>query len=151
MDDNINDVIDNFTSKSKYKIYQLDVKTIRKFNIYYISPMMSDDLFATGAMSSKVSIGVMTGITCEALTFIYRKNHFIIIIKLTQFDDSNKNLNNLLSYINSDDFIIRNNHSFNELLLSNLKSSFEILSNDNIVISTVIVDKNENVVKKYGI
>lgn len=150
MDDNINDVIDNFTSKSKYKIYQLDVKTIRKFNIYYISPMVSDDLFATGAMSSKVSIGVMTGITCEVLTFIHRKNHFIII-KLTQFDDSNKNLNNLLSYINSDDFIIRNNHSFDELLLSNLKSSFEILSNDNIVISTVIVDKNENVVKKYGI
>lgn len=113
--------------------------------------MVSDDLFATGAMSSKVSIGYMTGITCEALTFIHRKNHFIIIIKFTQFDDSNKNKDNLLSYINSDDFIIRNNHSFDELLLYNLKSSFEILSNDNIVISTVIVDKNENVVKKYGI
>ena len=52
---------------------------------------------------------------------------------------------------NLNDFIIRNNHSFDELLLYNLKSSFEILSNDNIVISTVIVDKNENVVKKYGI
>lgn len=149
--DNLNDIIDNFTSKSKYKIYQLDVKIIRTFNVYYISPMVSDDLFATGAMSSKVSIGYMTGITCEALTFIHRKNHFIIIIKFTQFDDSNKNKDNLLSYINSDDFIIRNNHSFDELLLYNLKSSFEILSNDNIVISTVIVDKNENVVKKYGI
>ncbi len=33
----------------------------------------------------------------------------------------------------------------------NLKSSFEILSNDDIVISTIIVDKNENVVKKYGV
>lgn len=149
--DNLNDIIDNFTSKSKYKIYQLDVKIIRTFNVYYISPMVSDDLFSTGAMSSKVSIGYMTGITCEALTFIHRKNHFIIIIKFTQFDDSNKNKDNLLSYINSDDFIIRNNHSFDELLLYNLKSSFEILSNDNIVISTVIVDKNENVVKKYGI
>lgn len=151
MDDNINDIIDNFISKSKYKIYQLDVKIIRKFNVYYISPMVSDDLFATGAMSSKVSIGVMTGITCEALIFIHRKNHFIIIIKFTQYDDSNRNLDNLLSYINSDDFIIRNNHSFDELLLYNLKNSFEILSNDNIVISTIIVDKNENVVKKYGI
>ena len=80
--DNLNDIIDNFTSKSKYKIYQLDVKIIRTFNVYYISPMVSDDLFSTGAMSSKVSIGYMTGITCEALTFIHRKNHFIIIIKL---------------------------------------------------------------------
>lgn len=151
MDDNINDIIDNFTSKSKYKIYQLDVKTIRKFNVYYISPVVNDDLFATGAMSSKVSIGIMTGITCEVLTFIHRKNHFIIIIKFTQYDDSNRNLDNLLSYINSDDFIIRNNHSFDELLLCNLKNSFKILSNDNITISTVIVDKNENVVKKYGI
>ena len=155
MDDNINDIIDNFTSKSKYKIYQLDVKTIRKFNIYYISPVVNDDLFATkpkGAISSKVfSIGIMTGITCEVLTFIHRKNHFIIIIKFTYFDDSDKNSNNLLSYINSDDFIIRNNHSFDELLLCNLKNSFKILSNDNITISTVIVDKNENVVKKYGI
>lgn len=153
MDDNINDIIDNFISKSKYKIYQLDVKTIRKFNVYYISPVVNDDLFATkpkGAISSKVSIGVMTGITCEALTFIHRKNHFIIIIKLTYFDDSDK-ADNLLSYIDSDDFIIRNNHSFDQLLLYNLKSSFEILSNDDIVISTIIVDKNENVVKKYGI
>lgn len=44
-------------------------------------PMVSDDLFATkpkGAISSKVSIGVMTGITCEALTFIRRKNHFYL-------------------------------------------------------------------------
>lgn len=153
MDDNINDIIDNFTSKSKYKIYQLDVKTIRKFNVYYISPVVNDDLFATkpkGAISSKVSIGVMTGITCEALTFIHRKNHFIVTVKLTQFDDSNKNLNNLLSYIDSDDFIIRNNHSFDQLLLYNLKNSFKILSSDNITISTIIVDKNENVVKKYN-
>lgn len=153
MDDNINDIIDNFTSKSKYKIYQLDVKTVRKFNVYYISSVVNGDLFATkpkGTISSKVSIGVMTGITCEALTFIHRKNHFIVTIKFTYFDDSDKNLNNLLSYIDSDNFIIRNNHSFDQLLLYNLKSSFEILSNDNIVISTIIVDKNNNVVKKYN-
>lgn len=36
--DNLNDIIDNFTLKNKYKIYQLDVKIIRKFNVYYISP-----------------------------------------------------------------------------------------------------------------
>lgn len=153
MDDNINDIIDNFISKSKYKIYQLNVKTVRKFNVYYISPVVNDDLFATkpkGAISSKVSIGMMTGIVCEALTFIHRKNHFIVTIKFTYFDDSDKT-DNLLSYIDSDDFIIRNNHSFDQLLLYNLKSSFEILSNDDIVISTIIVDKNENVVKKYGI
>lgn len=79
MDDNINDIIDNFISKSKYKIYQLNVKTIRKFNVYYISPVVNDDLFATkpkGAISSKVSIGMMTGIVCEALTFIHRKKSF---------------------------------------------------------------------------
>lgn len=151
--DNLNDIIDNFTLKSKYKIYQLDVKTIRTFNLYYISPVVNDDLFATkpkGTISIKVSVGMVTGIVCEALTFIHRKNHFIIIIKFTYFDDSDK-ADNLLSYIDSDDFIIRNNHSFDELLLYSLKNSFKILSNDSITISTVIVDKNENIVRKYGI